>query len=167
MNKLAKFILIVILLYSCGQVDNHTNQLSVLEDNKELIKSFIKATDAKQFNSYAQFLTNDVVAHFPGADVIGLEAVTQGERSFAVAFPDASRIIEDLVAEGDKVVLRETFTGTHNGDFNGLAPTGRTVNVGAVVIYRISNGKIAESWVQADFVGLMNQLTAEDPSSNQ
>ena len=131
------------------------------EENKELIKRFITATDAQEFNSYDIFLSTDVVAHFPGGLDLDRTVIEENEKSFAAAFPDARRTIEDLISEGDKVVLRETFIGTHEGTFNGIPATGRKIQVGAIVIYRISNDKIVESWVEADFAGLMNQLTAQ------
>ena len=81
-----------------------------------------------------------------------------GERSFAAAFPDIVRTINDLVAEGDKIVARTSLVGTHQGQFQGIAATGREVRITALVIYRVENGKIAESWVEADFIGLLAQI---------
>ena len=66
------------------------------------------------------------------------------------AFPDVRVTVEDLVAEGDRVVARVTMRGTHQGDFQGLAPTGKEVQVRAIEIFRISNGKIIEHWGHAD-----------------
>lgn len=74
------------------------------------------------------------------------------------AFPRYSLEPEDLFAEGDKVMLRFTLRGTHKGDFMGIPPTGRTVAVPGMIIYRIANGKIAEHWMQMDNAALMHQL---------
>lgn len=74
------------------------------------------------------------------------------------AFPRYSLEPEDLFAEGDKVMLRFTLRGTHKGDFMGIPPTGRTVAVPGMIIYRIVNGKIAEHWMQMDNAALMHQL---------
>ena len=89
------------------------------------------------------------------------QQVEANERSFAVAFPDVSRRIDELVAEQDKVVARLTVRGTHMGEFSGVAPTGRAVQVSAIVIYRVVAARIAESWVEADFMGLFAQLSEE------
>jgi predicted ester cyclase len=66
--------------------------------------------------------------------------------------------IEDMIAEGDRVVVRHTFSGTHQGDFMGLAPTGKYVTTTAIVISRISNGKGIETWINGDDLGRMQQL---------
>lgn len=162
MIKLINLSLIFFFLVSCNQNRNGSIQQSNLEKNKELIRNFIATTDAQNFDSYDEFLSNDVVAHFPGDIDLGRKEVEENERAFAIAFPDIKRTIDDLIAEGDKVVLRETVQGTHQGEFQGIKPTGRKVQVGAIVIYRFSEGKIIESWVEADFAGLMNQLTGSD-----
>ena len=65
-------------------------------------------------------------------------------------FPDLSITVEDLMAEGDRVAARVTMRGTHLGEFQGLAPTGKRVEVGAIDMFRISGGKIVEHWGHAD-----------------
>jgi predicted ester cyclase len=77
------------------------------------------------------------------------------------AFPDLNATVEDIVAEGDKVVVRQTWTGTHTGgDFMGVPPTGRTVPIGVIDIIRIAGGKFVEHWGQMDAMGMMQQLGA-------
>ena len=68
--------------------------------------------------------------------------------------------IEDLFAEGDKVVLRFTFHGTHQGEFMGVAPTGKQVTMPGIDIFRIADGKIVELWGQEDVLGMMQQIGA-------
>ena len=75
-------------------------------------------------------------------------------------FPDFQATIEDLFAEGDKVVLRFTFHGTHQGEFMGVAPTGKQVTMTGVEIFRIGDGKIVELWGQEDVLGMMQQIGA-------
>jgi len=77
------------------------------------------------------------------------------------AFPDLRIDIEDLIAEGDKVVARMTFRGTHQGPFRGIAPTGRQVRFTAIRVYRIAHGKIVGSWANHDALGLLGQLQTE------
>jgi predicted ester cyclase len=136
-----------------------------LEANKELVRQFIAETDAKNFAAYNELWTDDVVAHFPNGVDMDRQTVEENERMFAIAFPDASRSIDQLLAEGDRVILRETLRGTHLGPFGDLPPTGKQIEVTANVIYRIEDGKIAESWVEADlgtFVsGLADSESAE------
>jgi predicted ester cyclase len=76
------------------------------------------------------------------------------------AFPDLRVAIDDLIAEDDQVVARLTFSGTHQGEFRGIAPTGRSITFSAVRIYRITDGKIVGSWAVQDALGLISQLKA-------
>jgi predicted ester cyclase len=76
------------------------------------------------------------------------------------AFPDLHVEIEDLIAEDDQVVARLSFSGTHRGDFRGIAPTGRPITFSAIRIYRLSSGKIVETWAVQDALGLLGQLKA-------
>jgi predicted ester cyclase len=75
-----------------------------------------------------------------------------------VAFPGAHHAIDDLVAEHDRVVLRTTARVTHQGHFEGIEPTGRSVEFTGLVVYRIQDGKIAESWGEIDFLRLIREL---------
>jgi predicted ester cyclase len=79
---------------------------------------------------------------------------------FEAAFPGYSLTAEDMIAEGDKVVVRTTFRGTHNGDFMGIPPTGKQVTIPVMLIYRIADDKIVQHWMQADSLSLLQQLGA-------
>ena len=83
------------------------------------------------------------------------------------AFPDLHLTIEDLVAEGEKVVARDTVTGTHQGDYMGLAPTGKFISYPEVFICRFVNGRIAETWGIVDVLSQLRQLGALPGASSQ
>ena len=74
------------------------------------------------------------------------------------AFPDLHITIEDMIEEGDKVVEKDTVTGTHQGEYNGLPPTGKSVSYSEIFIMRFVNGRIAEVWGVADLFSQMKQL---------
>ena len=74
------------------------------------------------------------------------------------AFPDIQFTIEDLIAEGDKIVTRYTARGTHRGDLQGIPPTGRQVTVTGIIISRFANGKFVEGWLDFDALGMLQQL---------
>ena len=76
------------------------------------------------------------------------------------AFPRYSMDVEDVIAEGDRVVVRFTGRVKHLGDFMGLPATGREASFPGIVIYRVRDGKIVEHWLQLDAMALMQQLTA-------
>jgi predicted ester cyclase len=88
------------------------------------------------------------------------EAAKQQAADFRRGFPDVISTIEDLMAEGDKVVARWRSRATHQGDYMGLAPTGNEVEFTGISFYRIEEGKIAQSWNIEDQLGLMQQIGA-------
>lgn len=88
----------------------------------------------------------------------GREGVKQFFRMYLAAFPDVRMVIEDQVAEGDRVVTRWTATGTHKGELMGIPPTGKQVRVSGIDINRLEGGKIIESWGSSDQLGMMQQL---------
>jgi steroid delta-isomerase-like uncharacterized protein len=78
--------------------------------------------------------------------------------AFLNAFPDSHFSVDDMVAEGDRVVTKKTFTGTHTGDFAGIPPTGKHVELTYVDILRVRDGKIVEHWLSMDQLSFMQQL---------
>lgn len=76
------------------------------------------------------------------------------------AFPDYKDTIEEVIAEGDKVVVRWTFRGTHEGDFQGIAPTHKQVTTTGISIFRVAAGKITDDWTNIDMLGMLQQLGA-------
>jgi predicted ester cyclase len=88
------------------------------------------------------------------------EAAKQEAADFRRGFPDVISTIEDLIAEGDKVVARWRCRATHRGEYMGIAPSGKEVGFTGISVYRIEGGKIAESWTVEDELGLMRQIGA-------
>ena len=77
---------------------------------------------------------------------------------YRTAFPDLHLTIEDVIAEGETVMTRWSCRGTHKGDLNGIAPTGKNITITGLTVARVSNGKIVEGYVNWDALGLMQQL---------
>jgi predicted ester cyclase len=88
------------------------------------------------------------------------EAAKQEAADFRQGFPDVVSTIEDLIAEGDKVVARWTSHATHQGEYMGIPPTGNRVDFTGISVYRIEGGKIAQSWTAEDELGLLRQIGA-------
>ena len=74
------------------------------------------------------------------------------------AFPDGHFTVEDQIAEGNKVVVRYRFEGTHLGAFQGMPPTHKQIGYSAILIYRIADDKVAEQWTELDLLGFLRQL---------
>jgi steroid delta-isomerase-like uncharacterized protein len=107
-----------------------------------------------------EFFAADFVSHNnPPGFPPGVEGVKQFFTTFRDAFPDVSVEIDELVAEGDRVAVATTFTGTHEGELMGVAPTGRRVSVTGIDMVRVAGGRIVEHRGLTDIVGLMRQLT--------
>ena len=89
-----------------------------------------------------------------------MEGAKAAHRLMLVGFPDYQTVIDDLVAEGDKVAARITMSGTNTGNFMGIPPTGEHVSFTGIYIARIANGKIVEHWGEEDSISLLQQLGA-------
>lgn len=94
------------------------------------------------------------------------ESLKQHIKMFEAAFPGYQLSEEDLIVEGDKAVVRSIMTGTHQGELMGIPPTGKQVSVPVMLIYRVSGGKIVEFWMNADTLGLLQQLGAIPTAPN-
>jgi steroid delta-isomerase-like uncharacterized protein len=88
----------------------------------------------------------------------GVEALKEVFRRLLRAFPDLHIAVEDLIAEGDKVVCRNTVTGTHKGEYLGRPPTGRSVTYDEIMIFRFAGGRITETWGVVDVLAQLRQL---------
>jgi predicted ester cyclase len=91
-------------------------------------------------------------------EATGAEAMKEVFRRLCRAFPDLHVAVEDVVAQGDRVVSRNVVTGTHRGEYMGLAPTGRSVTYDEIFILRFAGGRIAETWGVVDVLSQMRQL---------
>ena len=118
------------------------------EENKAFIRRYFEALSVKDKPAAVvnRYVTDEELQHH----------IAQYE----AAFPGYQLRAEDMIAEGDKVVVRSTFRGTHKGDLMGIAPTGKQVTMPLILIYRIADDKIVEHWMQADALGLLQQLGA-------
>ena len=89
------------------------------------------------------------------------DAVTRGCMSYFDAFPDLHISIDEMIAEDDRVFVRTTMTSTHDGEYKGIAPTGRNVATDCAEVFRLQDGKIVAYWCLTNVAGLMRQLTEE------
>lgn len=107
-----------------------------------------------------EIFADDYVSRPPEASepLHGPEELKEFISKFRSAFPEFQVTIKDSIAEDDKVVQRRKFTGTHKGEIMGIEPTGKEIELEAIVIFRMEDGKVVESWEQADMMGLMKQL---------
>jgi steroid delta-isomerase-like uncharacterized protein len=127
------------------------------EENKALVQ---RSWEIDNPDSLDEVYPPDVVWHVPGGqDLRGIEEAKQFVSTYLEAFPDTSFSVEDMLAEGDKVISRYTVTGTHQGETEDFGPpTGRQVELEGITIHRIEGGKIVEEWNQFDNLSILQQL---------
>ena len=109
-----------------------------------------------------ELFTPDFVDH-DGAVTRDREGFKQYFGELREAFPDYQMTIEQEFGEGDLVLQRSTFRGTHEGVFNGVPPTKRSVTIGGFDLFRLEDGKVAEHWAQFDSLGLLQQIGVVPP----
>jgi predicted ester cyclase len=138
---------------------------SSTEANKTLVRQSLE----EMFNqgnvaAVDKYVAADYVEHqtMPGIPP-GREGLKQVITTLRQAFPDMHITIDDVIAEGDKVVVRSSLQGTQKGAFMGIAPTGKTVTMTGIDILRLQNGIAVEHWGNEDDLGMMQQLGAIPP----
>jgi steroid delta-isomerase-like uncharacterized protein len=133
------------------------------DQNKALVRRFIDELFNHGNTSAAdEILAPDFVEReqLPPGIPKGREGVKVLATILRSAFPDLKATIEDTIAEGDKVVIRMTWSGTHKGEFMGVPATGKRVSIGVIDILRMDGGKCVEHWGQMDSMGMMQQIGA-------
>ena len=140
-----------------------------LEDDKKALTQRIydEVFSAGKIDVVDELVAEDVVEHeeFPGIPP-GREGMKQFVRMIRDGFPDLSFTPQDVIAAGDRVVARVRITGTHRGEFIGIAATSKNVDVQAIDILRLENGKVVEHWGVTDQLAMMQQLgvVPQEPS---
>jgi C-1 hydroxylase len=127
-----------------------------LKENKAIILSLYEADNKKDLSILDEVISPDF--YDPTFKLRGAEGYKQFENAFFRGFPDWIEIIEDIIADGDKVWVRFTGIGTHKGEWLGLAPTGKKMTMKAVQIWRIVDGKVVAKESIGDLLDAFKQL---------
>jgi steroid delta-isomerase-like uncharacterized protein len=132
------------------------------EENAALARRWHEeAINGRDLSVIDQIVSDDVIHHagtFP--DGVGPEAVKTVLGALLTGFPDVKHTIDDVLVDGDEVVIRWTAQGTQQGEFQGYAPTGKPATWTGINIFRIACGKIVEEWSEVDGLGRLAQLEA-------
>jgi len=130
------------------------------EENKALARRAWEVVfNQRNLDALYEFNAADAVWHQPDQDLQGSEEAKQWLARLFEAPPDLNASVEDVIAEGDKVVIRYTSRGTHQGETGGLGPpTGRQIELGGIAVQRFEDGKIVEFWDRFDNLSLLQQL---------
>ncbi|NOH04458.1 MAG: ester cyclase [Chloroflexi bacterium] len=130
-----------------------------LEENKAIVRHYQEIYNSNNLDQLTEVLSESLLTPKIMAGVpTGIEGAKAAHQIMLAGFPDYRTVIEDLVAEGDKVVARITMSGMNTGTFMGIPPTGKFISFTGVYIVRIEHGKIVEHWGEEDGVSLLQQL---------
>jgi steroid delta-isomerase-like uncharacterized protein len=137
-----------------------THQASAtLEQNKSLVSRFIDEVFLKgDFGAVDELLADDFVPHTWGKVEGGKDELKAAIERVSAGLSEPSMTIDDMIAEDDRVAVRLTSHATQTGEFMGMPPSGKSYTIDEIHIFRLRDGKIAEHWHQADFMGMMRQL---------
>ena len=126
--------------------------------NKALVSAYMDALNHKDWEAVQRLCSPAYVHHAPRVPAADLSTYIETAGRLFRAFPDMVAMVDQMVAEGEYVATRYTARGTHQGDFYGVAPTGRAVVLRVIGIQRVVDGKIAEGWFEFDTGEIYAQL---------
>ena len=138
-----------------------TSEAATPQANAALLRDSVEAFNAGDLARLLAVAAPDIVIHYAEMPepLQGRETWQHGYELMKHAFPDLEIRVDDLVAAGDKVALRLTLSGTHQGEFQGIPATGRTISYVSHEFYRVADGLVAEEWICSDMASLFRQLT--------
>lgn len=139
-----------------------SGDIDKLEANKALVRRWFEEADKGNLDIIDEICAPDYVDHSPPLPGMGegAEAVKRANTALGSAFPDTVHIVEDQIAEGDKVVTRLRGRGTFLGECLGIQPNGKVIEITGISIHRIENGKLVEHWANADILSFLQQMGA-------
>ena len=122
------------------------------EQNKEIVRKYYEEVlNGRNLDAVGDYF----------ADERTVEGVRRGCFAYFTAFPDLHVSLDELIAEGNTVFLRSTMTGTHDGEYKGLPPTGRHIAAESAEVFTVAEGRFVGYWCLANVAGIMRQLTEE------
>ena len=131
------------------------------EGNRKIVQHLSEELGKGNLNVIDELYTTNCVYHSPAfGDLNGSEGVKQLFEATFAAFPDLCFVFEDIVAEGNTIAARYVVTGTHEGELMGVSPTGKQITWTAMDISRLEDGKILETWHEANVLGMLQQIGA-------
>lgn len=149
-------VILVLLFVACSQAPSEH-----LEANKDLVRRFTVATNEADWDVFDEILTENFCRHSQATgdvQVNSREDFKKLQQSFLATMPDQKITLEMIIAEGDKVAVYATYSGTMTGPMGDFPPTGKSSSSPFLGIFRIEEGRIAELWVEWDNLAMLGQL---------
>lgn len=134
-------------------------EISPVESNRDVVRRlYEECLNTGRFELGEQFFAPDFNDHVN--DSTGLEMFATRAKTILTGFPDRQYTVDELIAEDNRVAVRWTMRGTHQGEINGMTPTGKPIVLTAIAMYRLADGKITDQWVELDTSSVRKQLQA-------
>ena len=130
------------------------------EETKIVGRGVMERLDQRDLDGVLALCADTAIWHGFAPQPLDNAGYRQAISAFLNAYPDSRFPIDDVIAEGDKVAIRHSLRGTHQAAFQSIPATGKQVKVSAIATFRVVNGKIAETWLDADILGMLQQLGA-------
>jgi steroid delta-isomerase-like uncharacterized protein len=143
-----------------AELEEFKAQAEVEEQNIELMNRYQEAWSNEDIEALKEIISPDYVRHVSGG-YMSLQETIESIKQQMEMLPDRTSIAQDIIAKGDKVISRYILRGTHKGDTEGIPATGNTVEIIAIKIIRVENGKIVESWEAGDTLAYALQIGFE------
>ncbi len=131
-----------------------------IDSNKSIARKFIELSMAGDEMGLENLLDSRAVFHHAGMPDLNWQRYRQMDQENRKGFPDYRWTIDELIGEGDYIVARTTWRGTHRGQWQNISPSNKQVIMPMVLVYRLTNGKISEMWAEYDMLNLMVQIGA-------
>jgi steroid delta-isomerase-like uncharacterized protein len=168
LHLILPFVLILCFMLGCQgkaamtELKEFKAQAEVEEQNIEFVRKYLEEMDKKNFDFHREKYADDFVIHISGtAKPIGANMVFNGMQYWYKDYPDYTHTIEDILAMGDKVAVRLNCKGTYKGKYYGNPPSGTPIEIDAVQIWKIQDGKMVEAWIMEDQLTMSQQLGME------
>lgn len=160
--KYTKVVLMVFGLFITATAFSQTTKATKMtaEQKKQLVSRFIELMTTKQSDKFGEIISQDYKQHNPMVKQ-GLVGIQEGSKWFETIFPDISATIDAVVVEGDIVVARITWIGTHKGELFGISASNLKATWTGTDWWRIENGKLVEHWDVVDWSSLLQQIQAQ------
>ena len=164
--QIHRLVLCLVIMVAAGcstpeEAQVREDKISSAEQNEALIRQVLELIDERKLDAAFELYAVDYIYHGPGGmELKGRDGIRGLWNDFLTGFPDLSSTVDDMISQGDKLVLRWTIHGTHTGEFLGVPPSNNRITLPINEIFRIADGQLVEAWDQWDRMHLMQQIGA-------
>ncbi len=158
------FCIVIMVAAGCSapeEVQVTQDTVASVAQNEALVRQVLDLIDERKLDAAFELYAADYIYHGPGGQELrGRDGIRGLWDVYLTGFPDLSSTVEDMISEGDKVVLRWTIQGTHTGEFLGVPASDKKITLPITEIFRIADGQLVEAWDQYDRMTVMQQIGA-------